>query len=154
MSLHPVFRLRSRAGFTLVEVLVVIAVSAVVLGLTVPTSLRFYQNQLVDDTARTLKDTLRRARAYSSAIRNGASYGVKILPGSFVLFQGASYSSRVASEDEAIMYPSNITVTGTVSEFDFSKLYATSTASTTIQIFGDAGTVVIGVNAYGKIELQ
>lgn len=136
------------------ELLLVIAFSAVIFGLTLPVSLRFYQNYVTDDTAEVLKSTLRRAHAYAAAERQGSGYGVKILPGTFVLFQGATYASRTAAEDEQIDYPSSLSVTGTSDEIRFSPLYATSSVSGTINIAGDAGTRIISINGAGKIETQ
>lgn len=136
------------------ELLLVIAFSALIFGLTLPVSLRFYQNYVTDDAAETLKSTLRRARAYASAERQGSGYGVKILPGEFVLFQGSTYASRTVAEDEHIDYSAALTVTGTSDEIRFSPLYATSSVSGTINIAGDAGQRTISINSAGKIETQ
>ncbi|MFH1078340.1 MAG: prepilin-type N-terminal cleavage/methylation domain-containing protein [Patescibacteria group bacterium] len=141
-----------RAGFTLIELIVVIGAIAVLMLVTAPLTIRSYQNQLVAETAQSLAETLRRAQAYSSAARNDSSFGVKILSDRFVLFQGRSYAARVAAQDEDIAYPTTVTVSGTASEVTFSKLYATSSMSGTFTVVGAGGTIDIGVNAAGTIE--
>ncbi len=136
------------------ELLLVIMFFVLMFGLTLPVSLRFYRNYVADDAAETLKSVLRRAHAYAAAERQGSGYGVKILPGRFVLFQGATYASRIASEDERIDYPASISVTGTSDEIRFSPLYATSSVSGTIDIVGGASQRTISINGAGKIETQ
>jgi prepilin-type N-terminal cleavage/methylation domain-containing protein len=141
-------------GFTLVELLVVIAATGILIALTVPVGLRFYERNLVADTARNLQSVLWRARTYAIAARNDQPAGVRILPGQFVLFQGASYASRTASLDEIFSYEDVVTVTGTVSEIVFSKLYATSTASGTMQVIGNAGTSLnVTISPAGRVDL-
>lgn len=143
-------------AFTLVEVLIVIVIGAILAILTIPVAIRFYQSQLVNDTALTLKQTLRRAQANAVAARNDSPFGVRIQSNELVLFQGMNYASRVTSEDEHIDVPSTVTVTSTYSEFVFSKVYATSSASGTIAITGPFGgaTANLSVASSGKIDLQ
>lgn len=147
---------RLRSGFTLFELLIVIAASAVVLLFTVPVAIRFYQNQLVDDTARLLVDTLRRAHDYSVAQRDSQPHGVKIVSASstMVHFEGNSYASRNASVDELITYPPTIMITGTSTEVVFSKLYGTSTISDIWNVNMDGTTSSISINSQGTIDLR
>ena len=51
-------------------------------SLLIPIGFRLYRNTLVDDTSRTLVETLRRARTYAQTGRGGAAYGVKIVSAS------------------------------------------------------------------------
>jgi prepilin-type N-terminal cleavage/methylation domain-containing protein len=141
-------------GFTLPELLVVIALMVAVAGLTLPSALRFYQNQIVDDTARSLQDALRRARQSAASRRNDSAFGVKIQSDRFILFQGSSFAGRTAAEDETTTYPASVSVTGTFDEIVFSRLYATSSASGTISVVGEGFTSAILINNAGKIEIQ
>lgn len=143
---------RRRSGFTLTEALIVIALSAAITFFTLPIALRFYQNQVVVDTAQSLKALLRRARSNAAAQRNDSRFGVRVQTAEFVLFQGDSYASRTASEDLVVDYPSSLSVTGTSNEFVFSKLFATSSVSGTIVIVGDGPSASVSINAAGKIE--
>ncbi|MBU1032419.1 MAG: hypothetical protein ABII13_03730 [Patescibacteria group bacterium] len=165
MNLHRAYLDRPRTkspepgpqslGFTLVELLLVIAGGAIIAGLMIPVAVSFYNNQQVDDMANSLKVTLRRARTFAVAQRNDSRYGVRIEPGSFVLFQGASYAARNTSTQEIFTIPSNLNVTSSRNEFVFSKLYGTSTASSNIVITGlGSRSVTLSVATSGKVELE
>lgn len=143
-------------GFTLPEVLIVIVIGTVLSIMTIPVAIRFYQSQLVNDTALTLRQTLRRAQANAIAARNDSAFGVRIQSDEVILFQGMNYASRLTSEDEHIGIPSTVSVTSTSSEYVFSKLYATSSASGTIALIGPfgGGTASLTVASSGRIDLQ
>lgn len=128
--------------------------AVVLFAFTVPIGIRFYQNQVVIDASGTLVDMLQRAQAYAAAARNDSRFGVKVLPGEFVLFQGDSYAARTASNDERIEFPTYLTVSSTADEFVFSKLVATSSASGTVAFVGNGAASVVGVNAEGIISVQ
>lgn len=134
----------------------VVAIMGLFLFLSVPTALRFYQNREVEETAQLLGTTLQRAREYSLAARNDASYGVKLFSASssFVLFQGSSYASRYSPEDENITYPSNLIVSGTSTEIVFSRLYGTSTMSGYWTVANDGSEIRISVSTSGLVEIQ
>lgn len=148
---------RGDSGFTLVELLIVIGATAAVMLFTVPVAIRFYQGQLVDDTARLLKDTLRRAHDASIARRNDRAHGVKIITASstFVHFEGSSYATRVPSADELITYPDSISISASTTEVTFSELYGTSTISETwtLSMFAGASSG-LSINSQGLVELQ
>jgi len=144
-----------KPGFTLLELLLTISIGVVLFTLTVPAALRFYRSQLVDDTAKSLVDSLRRARQYSLAQVDGASYGVQLLPLSnqYVLFQGNSYVTRNANEDIVETYPSIISISAPTTEVVFSKLYGTSTIAETWSLSGGTERDIV-ISSQGIIDLQ
>jgi prepilin-type N-terminal cleavage/methylation domain-containing protein len=157
MNLHPVFpRDNRRHGFTLAEILIVIAISAAVLAFTLPVGFRFYRRQLVDDTSRSLIETLRRAHTYSVAGRNDSKFGLKVIAASntFVLFQGDSFASRVTSEDEIISYPSTVNIVATSTEIIFSKVFGTSTVDGMWSVSNGSDSINIRIYPQGIIEQQ
>jgi hypothetical protein len=119
-------------------------------------AIRFYQSQLVDDTARTLVDTLRRAHDSAVAQKDSQAHGVKINTASstIVHFEGTSYATRITSADESIDYPPSLSITGTSTEVTFSKLYGTSTISDIWNVNMDGTTSSISINPQGVIDLQ
>lgn len=145
-----------KEGFTIFELLIVMSISAVILLFTIPVAISYYQRQLVDDTARLLVDTLRRAHDSAIAQKDSQPHGVKINTASstFVHFEGTTYASRVTSADEAIGYPPNLSITGTSTEVTFSKLYGTSTISDLWNVNLDGVTSTISINTQGTIDLQ
>lgn len=137
------------------ELILVIAGAAIAAGLIIPVTISFYNNQQVTEMANSLKSGLRRARTLAITQRNDSAYGVKIQSDNFVLFQGASYATRNTSTEQVFEIPSTLSVVSSPDEFVFSKLYGTSTASSTIVISGlSSRSVTLSVVSSGKIELQ
>lgn len=145
-----------RGGYTLVEMVIVIVLLLAIGAVSIGAFVQFYQTSLVDDTSRTLKDMLRRARAQAMAQRNNAAWGVRVVTTTdmVVLFEGNSYATRDVPEDESFELPGDVIVSSTVYEVVFSRLYGTSTASTTWQITNGGVSDVILINSAGLIQLQ
>jgi prepilin-type N-terminal cleavage/methylation domain-containing protein len=95
-------------GFTLIEVAIVVAVLALIAGIGLAVGLPSYRATLFRSDRDTLIAALLHARAQAmngvcsaSACAGPAPHGVYIGPASYVIFEGASYATRDASEDEA-----------------------------------------------------
>jgi len=140
-------------GFTLVELLIVITVIIIIAALTVPVGVNFYRSQVLDETTSSILTTLRRAQAQSLFQKNDGSFGVRFLSGSYVLFQGSSYTARIQSEDEIFTLSGGITTSG-IDEIVFAKLAGSPNTTGTLTITsGDEGQS-ISINAHGKVERQ
>lgn len=143
-------------GFTLQELLFVIAISSVIFAFSIPVGLNYYRHQLVDDSSRLLVETLRRAHSSSVAGKADSAYGVRFFSASntLVLFQGPSYAGRNAAEDEIITISSSITISGSSTEAVFSKIYGTSTVNEIWNVsFGDI-TASVFINNQGLVEME
>ncbi|MBU1160011.1 prepilin-type N-terminal cleavage/methylation domain-containing protein, partial [Patescibacteria group bacterium] len=57
-------------GFTLVELLIVIGLGIVIVAITVPIGLNFYNNQILDEASKDILSTLRKAQSYSMFQKN------------------------------------------------------------------------------------
>lgn len=100
-------RVRARhfcRGFTLIELTLVLALVSVVSLLVVPTGIRFFETQILEDAASELRGALRFAQAEAILQKNSGSFGVRITPGSFTLFEGDSYATRISSEDHIFTF--------------------------------------------------
>lgn len=139
-------------GFTLIELLIVIIVALILVGLTIPIGLNFYNNQVLDETADSILSILRRAHGQAVFQKNDSAFGVKFLEDYYVLFQGDSYALRVQSQDEIFNLPLGFNLSG-FDEFVFSKHQGTTTAGIII-INTRNNTQIINVNYYGKIERE
>lgn len=143
---------KSGSGFTLMEVLIVIAMSILLAGLTLPIGFRFFQSQMLDEAALGVGSALDRAGTMAGQGKNDSAFGVKFLPGGYTVFQGGSYASRTVGEDENFVLASNIAVAG-ADEIVFSKIGATTTpASVTLTLGQDTETVSVG--AFGYVSRQ
>lgn len=138
-------------GLTLVEIVLVISIIVVITALAIPSSLRFFQIQTIDEIADNIIDVLRRSQSQAALQRNDSSFGVKFNPGSYVLFQGNSYVGRDVNEDEVFSLPSDVIVSG-INEIIFSKLsgFPSSAGTITINISNDSR--IISINSQGKIN--
>ena len=141
-------------GFTLVELILVIAIGAAVFAFSTPIAVRQYQNQLAVDNSFLLKDTLRRARQEAIAAANNSPHGVRIesAQNEIIFFQGNSFATRNTEFDEVNEYPTAVTITATTNEVVFSKLYGTSTIDETWTVQVDNFSRGIRITSQGLIE--
>jgi prepilin-type N-terminal cleavage/methylation domain-containing protein len=139
-------------GFTLIEVLLVIAVITIIAGLTLPIS-QLYQNKNDLQVATQITvQSLRRAQILSQSQEYDDTWGVNIASGTISIFRGASYAGRTDGFDEDFTISTGITPSG-VSEVVYAKLTGLPGTTGTITLTagnGDASNVV--VNAKGMIS--
>lgn len=133
-----------RSGFTLLEVLIAIALLGVLASFVIPVGVQFYQTETLTDTAENVANTLRRARLQAFTQKHDASFGVKILSTGFTLFEGISYANRSASEDEAFNFPVGVTASGT-DEITFLKFSGepSVTGTVTLNLGGASRSITV-----------
>lgn len=107
-------------GLTLIEILISILI-LVILALLIPLGIDFYKRQELENQARAVLQTLRRAQLKAMAIEFDSSFGVHLTDERYVLFKGNSYETRDPQYDEVFNFPEIISVSG-LSEIVFSKL--------------------------------
>lgn len=137
----------SSRGFTLLELLLSMAMIAVLAGIGVPIVVRAQTKNDLDTAVSVWVSTLRRAEVLAQAVDGDSQWGGKIQNGSVVLFKGTSYATRDTNFDEVFSLPTTITVSG-VSEIVMDKLsgYPTATGTTTLTssvATGDNASVII-----------
>jgi prepilin-type N-terminal cleavage/methylation domain-containing protein len=135
-------------GFSLIEVLLVLALVGVVAGLSVPVYQSFQVRDDLDIAANTTVQTLRRAQTLSQAISQDATWGVSVQSGSIVLFQGANFATRDTDHDEVFFVPTTITIApASTTEFVFDKFTGEpqATGSLTLEsTTNESRTVTLG----------
>ena len=111
-------------GFTLIEVLVVIALGVILATFSLLLGTNFYTSYSFRSDRDILVSALEKARNRSLANINQAPHGVHIDPAQYVIFEGATYATRDATKDESI--PASAAIIRTVSvpqpEFVFLQL--------------------------------
>lgn len=143
-----------RPGFTLVEIMIVIALAVIMFSVSFPflTSFRSTQSlrTLSDDVMRTL--VLARHRAQTN--EQDTAWGVKILSNSYVLYAGDSYATRNETLDGLQTFSTAFLLSG-LSEVAFQKSTGKTDTTGTITITHVAGeTKVITVNSVGGLQLE
>ena len=108
-----------KKGFTIMEILIVIALIAIFLGLTVPFGMDFYRQQVLEEVAAEISNTLKTAQSYAQTGRGSSSWGVRFFEEEFVLFMGNNFSERDETRDRVFDFPSGINVPGEIEEVVF-----------------------------------
>ena len=137
-------------GFTLLEVVLVVAILTILFVLVTPITLHFYQQNQLDSEFNLLQSTLRQARNFSMVNRNESAFGLYIDASNFTVFQGATYASRTASED--LIYPrsQSITIVGP-SELNFESLSGRVASSTFTLTNTDSRVRTLFINSEGLV---
>lgn len=145
--------MKSARGFTLIEVLLSVAIISLITGMSLPVLASFNDRNDLDLTAQGIVSQLRRAQTYARAVNGDSQWGVYAQNGSAVLFKGSSYAARDTSYDEPTTISPTVTVTG-LSEFLFAKLDGTpsTTGSVTLTNTNTNETRTITINAKGMVS--
>lgn len=140
-------------GFTLIEVLLVIAILAIIFGYTIGAGSNFYFNQALISERDSLIGLLRNARSRALANINQSSHGIFMSTSTnqYIIFDGPSYASRAVAYDLAFPKSAALTVTGPA-EIVFSSPEGASNVSGTIILSGGAGAASISINSEGGIN--
>ena len=138
-------------GFTLVEIVIVVAILAVVLGLGYFVGFDFYKNYALHSEKDILISVLRKARSQALNNVGATAHGVYIDDSSYTIFYGNSFVSRDSQYDENIRKAPGISLSG-LNEVVFAPLTATSTASSTIVLNNNRNSFFIDINSEGRIN--
>lgn len=150
--LHSTFYIiHSQRGFTLLEVILSLAVVAILTGLSLPVYRTLMTKNDLDVATVTVVQTLRRAQTLSIAVDGDTNWGVKVQSEGITLFKGTSYALRDSIFDETFAIPTTIT-TGGVSETIFSKLLGAPQTTGTITLSTDNDSSSITLNSKGMVS--
>ena len=122
---------RNRSGFTIIELLLVIAIMTVTLSIMIPVSTDYQKRNDLDLAQTTFAQSVRRAQQLSMASDGDSQWGVATdsINGNIVVYKGATFIGRDTSFDENYDLSKAITVSGQ-SEYDFTKLLGSTTSGT------------------------
>ena len=138
-------------GFTLIEILLSLAIIGIIAGFSVPIYQSFMVRNDLDIATGTVSQVLRYAQTQSQAMHGDSSWGVYIGSGKITLFKGASYASRDTDYDEETSVPSTISASG-LTEVVFDLLTGEPQTIGTLTISSVNGDVrTISINEKGII---
>jgi len=117
-------------GFSLIEIIVVIAVLACLVGISIFGYFYFRKNSDLNNNIQEFISVLKLAQNKALASENGSKYGVYIdtatTPNQYLLFRGNSYASRLPEYDSVYTLSSSVIFSnislGGVSEVVFNKV--------------------------------
>lgn len=139
-------------GFTLIEILLVVALIALVSSIGIPVSQHFNVGNDLIVARNTIVQTLRRAQLLSQAVDSDMGWGVHIENHNIVLFAGDNYSSRNIAFDEEFEISRSITFSGE-NEIIFNKFSGNPQTTEDIILTSNTNvSKIITINEKGTIE--
>ena len=145
----------AKQGFTLIEILLAVAIISILAALTIPIGINFYTTQNLDSVSDGVIQALRRAQLKAMSQEGDSDFGVYIGSGKvghYSLFRGSSYINK---EDEEIFdISNNISFGGDMTEVVFTKLYGIPNVTGDIILTLDGDTETININELGRINLE
>ena len=142
----------SSRGFTVVELLIVVAMFSLIAGFAPAFYSRFLSQDAVAETADRLAGSLRNAQGYSLAGKGNLPWGVALNGGALVLFQGNSFATRNAALDRRVAVPSSVSVSG-FSETVFARVSGVPTAPLTVLLTASGGASrTVTMNVLGVVS--
>ncbi len=138
-------------GFSLIEVALSIGIVTILLALSVPQSLRFYQKQSLGDARATLASSLRSQQMSAYQGKHDSDFGIKFFADHYVLFEGRTFSLRNVSQDASQEVGSNIAIAGR-DELVFMRSSGTPNATGTYTLTINTDTEHVTVNEIGLVE--
>jgi len=150
----------STRGFTFIEVIVVIALIAIIAQVTLASDISFYQKKTFNDEVNSLYLLVMRARiasmhnvCFGIPCVDGKSHGVHIEIDRYVLFQGSDFSGRDVTEDEIVILSSSVSLTSS-GDVVFKQLSG-NTNEQIVTVTDSAGRVAqILISEEGRLEKQ
>jgi prepilin-type N-terminal cleavage/methylation domain-containing protein len=152
MMIQPMQKKCHSSGFTLLEVLLSVAIIGIISGIGIPVFQSFQVSNDMGVTTSTVIQTLRRAQLLAQANDRDSQWGIKAQSGSITLFKGDSYIARDTSADEVYTTPASLQYSG-LTEVVYSKLFGIPTPTGTLTITSaNNETSQIVVNAKGMVQ--
>ncbi len=140
------------AGFTLLEMLLSVAIISMLVGMSVPVYESFVRRNDLDLIAQQLASVIRRAETYARAVAYDNAWSVEITSTTITLFQGTSYATRNTAYDESVTIPASVTPSG-LSEIQFAKFSASPNTTGSITLTSTTNsTRTVTVNAKGMVD--
>lgn len=141
------------SGFTMVELLVVIALMGILVGLSIPFYQSFQVSSQLDNTSFEIIQTLRLAQANAISGENEETFGIHFEQQRYTLFQGDIYNSNDSS-NEINDIPGTLNISTTFGQdIIFSRIKGEASVAGTVTISSNTNeSKVIKINAKGSID--
>lgn len=126
--------LKKSRGYTLLELLIIVAVTSILAGLAYTSFVAFSRNEALNAGTASIVAGLRDARAKTLASVDGSQYGIYIEPTRYTLFKGALYDAQ-SGFNTVSEFNSYIKASSTLTSIVFQRVTGNTTASGTIDVY-------------------
>lgn len=140
--------LKKKVGFTLIEMLLVMALMGIIVALTAPIYSTFQTKSDLDLAVESLKTAAYRAQTLSRNMTEDDTWGVHIQNEDIILFKGSSYSLSDPNFDEITKMSTRVVTSGTT-DIVFNKLTGTPQNIANIELSIDNETKTLTINEKG-----
>lgn len=110
----------SSSGFTLLEILLAVAIVGVVIGIGIPVYGTFKVRNDLNLASVAVAQNMRRAAVLARGSSGDSDWGLAVVDGTITVFRGDSFAVRDVEEDEVTPLPGNVSASG-MTEVVFSK---------------------------------
>ena len=145
-------------GFTLLELIVIVAIVGILLAVSIPALSRFRQQQALQHTTEGLLALLADARTKTLAALNDTSYGVYLESTQATLFVGTTYIPNTpTNETYEFETPATATwnLTPSGATISFARLTGSPSSHGTIELSIPSGTTkTITITALGALSKE
>ncbi len=144
---------RLRAGFTLVEIMIAVAIFTMLLGFGLIVGMDFYRSYSFNSERNISLAVLRKARTEAMVNIDQAAHGVHITATQYTIFEGAAFTGRPAAQvalDETIKAQPTITLTPV--DIVFNQLDGSVTTPGSFTVSDGARLSTVLINNEGRID--
>ena len=142
---------RRQTGFTLIEVLLVVALMTILAAIGTPIYGSLQNSNGLDVSVNTLAQYLYQAETFSRGEQHDSPWGVAVVGQTMVLYAGTTYAGRNSAYDTTFSMPVTLHTSG-LSEVDFSKLYGLPSATGTFTLQTGSSSRTVTINSEGMVS--
>ena len=143
-----------KRGFTLIEVLGVVAVMTILMTIVLTSFSTLNKNQALDKSAKYIASIIEEARGNTLFSKNDSQYGIKFETSRVTMFKGTTYSptspDNVVYDLNSLVSISNISLSGGGSEFVFDRLTGNTNQTGTITLSVNSSTTTKAYITFSK----
>lgn len=137
-------------GLTLIEIILVVAIIAVIGTMSAPFISRFYLQSNLDTSSQMLVSSIRKAQGYSMDGKGGSAWGICQSGNAIRIFQGTC-GAPTFNEDYTI--PPSVTLSG-LSTVTFSVTRGEPSATFTATLNSQIGSHTVQINTAGVLTIN
>lgn len=139
-------------GFTIIELILVIAIISIIALLSSPLYSRFLLQNAVDNTVDQLSGSLRKAQVYSMMGKQSSAWSVNSSSNTITLYKGASFAGRDPAFDEKFSVNPSVSISG-MTDISYTKVTGLPTPTTaTITISSGSNSKTVTINSQGVVS--